>query len=314
MKIISLKEIQERIINKYNTQDFEIIEYTKVSKPFVIKCLKCGEIKKFSSFNNFLSSGRKFICSCYNDKNKETIHKKNKELILKEIEKRHQNFISFGYDVAIKKYLVTLECSKCKQVFTKSWQGYLKNSQCPFCENKQKMNTQGFKELLPDEYELLGEYKDQQTKILVRHKCGFIWKISPHGFLSHIGCPKCNKKRSAGEQKISLILDDLKIPYSIEVSFPWQTNSKRRYDFYLPEQNLVIEYMGEQHYIENNFFKVPLAEQQKIDKIKKEEALQNGLLYYAISYKDFKKLEDIIPKLVSSTTSSQNVGSSEPKE
>ena len=35
---------------------------------------------------------------------------------------------------------------------------------------------------------------------------------------------------------------------------------------------------------------------------------------FAISYKDFKKLEDIIIKLVSSTTSSCNVGSSEPKE
>lgn len=44
MKIISQDEFSERINNKYPNQPFEIIEYTRVSKPFTIKCLKCEKL------------------------------------------------------------------------------------------------------------------------------------------------------------------------------------------------------------------------------------------------------------------------------
>ena len=67
MKIISLKEIQKRIINKYNTQDFEIIEYTKISKPFVIKCLKCGEIKNLVILTIFFGSKKNLFAISYKD-------------------------------------------------------------------------------------------------------------------------------------------------------------------------------------------------------------------------------------------------------
>ena len=53
MKIISQDEFSERINNKYPNQPFEIIEYTRVSKPFTIKCLKCGKIEQYSTAGNF---------------------------------------------------------------------------------------------------------------------------------------------------------------------------------------------------------------------------------------------------------------------
>lgn len=165
------------------------------------------------------------------------------------------------------------------------------------------MNTQSFKSLLSKDYELLSDYKGSNSKILVRHKCGFVWKASAHSFLSYVGCPKCNQKHSKGEQKIIQFLKNNCIPFDTEVSFSWQSNLKRRYDFYLPEQNLIIEYMGEQHYKETNFFKVSLIEQQKIDKTKKEEAILNNFQYLAISYKDFNNIDTILSKLIGSTTS-----------
>lgn len=314
MKIITEDEIINRIVDKFPNQPFKIIEYKRVSQPITIQCLKCGDIKKYSSTNNFLNSPRKGICYCYNDNNKKTIHNRNKQEILKLIEENQKTFINFGYKESTKKYTITVQCNKCTQIYTKTWTDFLKKPSCPFCENKQKMNTQGFKTLLPLEYELLSDYKDQKTKILIRHNCGFIWKISPHSFLSHTGCPKCNKKRSMGERKIAQFLDNYQIPYSIEESFSWQTNKKRRYDFYLPEQKLVIEYMGEQHYKESSLFKVSLKEQQAIDREKKADALNNSFNYLAISYKDYCNIENILTEIISSTTILNGVDLSKSKE
>ena len=42
MKIVTIEDVCQRISNKYPGQNFEIIEYTRVSKPFQIKCGQCS--------------------------------------------------------------------------------------------------------------------------------------------------------------------------------------------------------------------------------------------------------------------------------
>lgn len=79
MKIVSQDEICQRIKDKFPNQPFEIVEYTRVSKPFSIKCLKCGKITQYSSFNNYINSSRKGICFCYNTDNKQAKHFSNLE-------------------------------------------------------------------------------------------------------------------------------------------------------------------------------------------------------------------------------------------
>lgn len=315
MRIVTESEIKNRIENKWPNEPFEIVEYTKVTKPITIKCLKCGAIKKYASCSNYLGSSRKGVCECYNENSHNTRHNNNKQTILDTIKNTNNVFESFGYRQLSKKYTVKVLCTKCNQVFEKSWQGYLKNSECSYCENKQKLNTQPFSTLISEEYELLSEYENQEKKVLVRHKeCGFIWKVRPHNFLNYIGCPKCNKKRSVGEQKVQRYLDSHYIVSDIEVSFDWQSNKKRRYDFYLPEYNLIIEYMGEQHYRSSSLFETKAEEQQKIDEIKRQECLQNGINYLAICYKDFAIVDNILEKAISSTTNLKGVDLSKSKE
>lgn len=59
------------------------------------------------------------------------------------------------------------------------------------------------------------------------------------------GCSKCNE--SHGERMISLILDELGIEYVREFTIP-NSETRFRYDFYLPKYRVLIEYHGEQHY------------------------------------------------------------------
>lgn len=44
------------------------------------------------------------------------------------------------------------------------------------------------------EYQLLGEYKNSSTKVLVRHQCGHEYLVTPLKFWSGDMCPKCNKE------------------------------------------------------------------------------------------------------------------------
>lgn len=53
-----------------------------------------------------------------------------------------------------------------------------------------------------NEYELLGEYQNKDTKILFRHKtCGNEFLMSPHNFKGGHGCPKCALKQKAESLK-----------------------------------------------------------------------------------------------------------------
>lgn len=295
MKIVSQDEICQRIKNKFPNQPFEIVEYTKVSKPFSIRCLKCGKTTQYSSFNNYINSSRKALCFCYNSNNKQTKHLSNLEKIKNYISNSSDmELVDFWYRQETKKYMVRVKCLKCQQVYSKPWGEFLKNPHCPFCVGRELLNTQAVKALLPTEYELLSEYSSTNEKVLVKHKCGFIWKTKVKKLYDNFGCPHCNKKRSKGEQKITNWLMNNEKAFEIEHSFDWQSNKKRRYDFYLPDYNLIIEYNGEQHYLENKYFKTSLEEQQKIDTEKEKEAVTHGYNYLIIGYFDFDKIDTIL--------------------
>lgn len=73
--------------------------------------------------------------------------------------------------------------------------------------------------------------------------------------LEHInkvcGCPDCNgSKESIGERNIRRYLSDLKIPFKQEyvIRDKRYFANQARVDFYLPENRVIIEFNGEQHY------------------------------------------------------------------
>ena len=302
MKIVTIEEIKERLNNKFPNEPFEIVEYTYTTKPFTIKCLRCGSIKTYSNCRGFLTNGeknKKHICDCYSFNNNYK-HQINENKILELCDKNQTiDFLSFDYREKTKKYTVNILCKVCNQIFNKDWKTFLNNQNCPYCYSRHNLNTQGFQAVLPSEYSLITEYKNTEEKVLIRHECGFIWNIKPHNFIQKInsgyfGCPQCNHKRSRGEMKIASWLKEHQIIFIEEQTFLWTSNSKFRYDFYLPKNNLIIEYMGEQHYKEVNFFHDTLKERQEHDRIKEQEAREHNIQYLIIPYTEFKNIEIIL--------------------
>ena len=111
-------------------------------------------------------------------------------------------------------------------------------------------------------------------------------------------CPKCNKKKeiriadiykhksiccscgdgvSYPEKFMINVLDQLNIEYIFQLTkttFDWCSDKK--YDFYIPSLNVIIETHGIQHYKWSGRGRT-LEEEQENDRIKYELALQNGI-------------------------------------
>lgn len=223
-------------------------------------------------------------------------HLMNKEKALKLIEEKDNlSFVSFQNRATTGQSEITCYCKRCGQNFSKTLQSFLKYPKCFYCESRETMNTAGFRAQIPTDYEAIGEFSGTTNFTLFRHKkCGFVWKATPKYFLHYPHCPRCDGKRSKGEQIIAEYFDAKNISYEIEKSFSWQTNPRRRYDFFLPDYNLIIEYMGQQHYFETIFFRIPYEEQRKIDEEKKQDALQNGKEYLAIGYFEIEEINKIL--------------------
>lgn len=97
-----------------------------------------------------------------------------------------------------------------------------------------------------------------------------------HGF----GCECVSDKISYPEKFIMKLLINNNIDYIYQLTksnMEWV--GKYKYDFYLKDYDIIIETNGSQHY-RNSKFSIPLEELQKIDKLKKEIALKNGIKHY----------------------------------
>ena len=102
---------------------------------------------------------------------------------------------------------------------------------------------------------------------------------------------------SSGEKKIKMILDKCDINYETEYSFSNcinpKTNKPLRFDFYLPEYNLLIEFDGEQHYKYTGGWNTKEAFRERVarDVIKNNFVINNNILLIRIPYWDLDELD-----------------------
>jgi very-short-patch-repair endonuclease len=115
----------------------------------------------------------------------------------------------------------------------------------------------------------------------------------PNGHLLNQGCPICNS--SKGELKIIKFLKENNINFEQQKKF---NNCKYKrllsFDFYLPEQNILIEYDGKQHYGIGGWVDktIPLK-----DEIKDVFAFNNGYKMLRIPYTMFNSIEEILKNI-----------------
>ena len=125
--------------------------------------------------------------------------------------------------------------------------------------------------------------------------CGnIIWKSPSKMNQSLSFCQRCCSLNSYGEKFITEILNQLCEVYEKEKMFDWSGN--KRYDFYLPERNCIIEVHGKQHYSNSDFSGFggkSYIEEQLNDEYKKDIAIKNGIKNYIVIPNKKSNKEDI---------------------
>ena len=194
--------------------------------------------------------------------------------------------------------------------FFQSPYDHQRGANCPKCGGRKK-TTEDFikcaKEIHGDKYDYSkSKYINSTTKIEI---------ICPeHGsfFQSYVGhillkqnCPVCSKTTYKGEEKISNYLKAMKIEFETQKTFE-DCKDKRclKFDFFIPKQNLIIEYDGIQHFSPTSFGNdadYNLKYNVKHDKIKEEYCKKNNLKLLRISYEDFDNIEEILHNNISTT-------------
>jgi hypothetical protein len=114
----------------------------------------------------------------------------------------------------------------------------------------------------------------------------------PNNHLSGQGCPKCNS--SKGEKKVMKYLDENNIEYKDEMKF--NKLGLKRFDFYLPELNICIEYDGIFHYEAFDFIggNETLCSIQESDRLKNQYCIDNNIDLIRIPYWDLDNIEIIL--------------------
>ena len=176
---------------------------------------------------------------------------------------------------------------------------FTSGQRCPYCSHNggkcHKLDSLGY--LYPKEAEAivldkrnnitmndLYEIPPNSTKrfYVVDTKCGkgsskkkLVYKI-----IRGIYCEYCSDGVSIPEKFVSSVLSQLNIDCIKQYNLYWSNN--RKYDFYIPNLNMIIETHGGQHYNECNLTKRTLKEELENDNLKKELALKNGIENYII--------------------------------
>jgi hypothetical protein len=112
------------------------------------------------------------------------------------------------------------------------------------------------------------------------------------------------RRVSKGEKKIAQFFDSHNISYTREKTFKSCVNfcgNNLRFDFYLEQFNLLIEYQG-QHHIGpvNKYRRARIVHEKTVahDAIKVQFALDNKINLVKIYYKDYDTIEDILIELL----------------
>ena len=170
---------------------------------------------------------------------------------------------------------------------------------CPKCglknrKSSMKKTTESFKievsKIVQDEYEVLGEYVNNKTKIKMKHnKCGYEYLVRPNDFQQGYRCPKCSLLLKESESLILIksILKENNISFKEEVKFK-NLKYKRKLivDLYIKEFNLVIEFDGQQHFLTRGSckFNTSIHECVKRDWIKNNFFKNTGTKFLRIHY------------------------------
>jgi predicted RNA-binding Zn-ribbon protein involved in translation (DUF1610 family) len=208
-----------------------------------------------------------------------------------------------------KKENIEFKCKKCGNFFISSIHKLNKfpnSNPCPFCGNfhAKLVNKELFIYKANKIHNFKYSYPEQK---FLRNTSKLRITCPKHGEFTqtgsaHIqgqGCYSCGVTSSKGEEKIENFLIEKSINYKKQQTYK-DLKYKRplKFDFYLPDKNIIIEFQGKQHFKPVPFwgglksFKLS----QKRDKLKKEYCKEKNIKLLEILYNQIDDIDLILKK------------------
>lgn len=128
-------------------------------------------------------------------------------------------------------------------------------------------------------------YKNLGTRVKIVCLKHGEFEQTPTIHLSGCGCPKCATSRLA--TKVRVLLEQLDVCHDMEKQFEGcKDRGLLRFDFYLPDHNIVIECQGQQHYFPVDIFggKNQFRTQCRRDQIKRDFCEKEGIPLVEVPY------------------------------
>lgn len=301
------ENFQKKLDEQRGKGKFLVIgEYQRNNIKVLIKCLKCNykwEVLPMQLTRKNRPTG---CPSCSNNIRKDT------EMFKKEVFKWVGDEYTVLGEYQNNSTPVTMRHNKCGKEYSVRPNDFQQGYRCPFCSHGHTLKTHDefVKEvysLVGDKYSVISEYKGTGEYIMMRHNennCDYEYQVFPRNFLSNkTRCPVCKSVMSGdskGSRKIKEYLEKNNIKFIKEKTFDdCKDIRKLKFDFYLPDYKILIEFDGNQHFKETKFLKGQnFINARKRDKIKNNWCLENNYTLLRIDEKSVRKFEHIWNDLV----------------
>lgn len=288
---ITKEEFIKRIEEVHPFSKIEIIEYDGLRKPAIFRCAECGENFSLKDASGIFSR----LNPCVNDKH---FYSREQKIRYFEAQQEDLQVLNIG------RVKSQIRCKKCGENFERTTVSLMASfDSCPNCNNGFQKQTNSLEKALQvlqehyptHHYEII-EYSTFHNECKIKcQDCQFLYIGKFDSFLQSRGCPRCYRKISKGEMKIQAWLEKNKIKFVQQKSLDAEKETKRyKFDFFLPDRNLAIEYNGEQHYTEKRGRFDPLEVTQLRDKQKQDYCLRQGIELFIIPYWDYNDIEQIL--------------------
>lgn len=287
--------------NKYGklTVIEELKERTKQGK-ILCKCLcECGEYCIIKKIN--LTKGKTKSCGC----SKYTSAINDDDFIGKKF--GEFTVLSKVENSKIRKYKCQCSCGSIKEVNAYNLKDGL-STNCG-CKRKETLGNMFKKDIKGQKFGKLTVIKECGSNAfgkntwLCKCECGNETIVTT-GSLNSGSVISCGCINSIGNYILASTLKELNVNFKTEY-YVDLTNSNYnakslRFDAFLPEYNVAIEYDGEQHFRPVERFGGEEAFNRNVerDKIKNKYCIENGIILYRINYKDMDIMEQIIYDIV----------------
>lgn len=290
MKKLTQEDFVKYVDDKYGDEYTVLGKYTKAIAPVRMRHNKCSHPSGYFEYDmtpHSIKSGKK--CPYESHQYQYTL-----DMFIEALKKIHPDYICVGTQYKNATTPIDVQCDK-GHVFGLSLNNLTARQYgCPYCSGHRVW--QGFNDLNTTHPELTQYLKNREdgtkiaygshSKIDVKCPfCGLVANRIPATILNTHGqflCQGCADGYSYPEKFVGNVLRQLDIDYVFQLTSAktkWVQNYQ--YDYYIPEQNAVIEVHGEQHYIYES--------QMETDKCKRELANNNNVQYVEIDARNSTK-------------------------